>query len=1060
MSFTNTNGYFTNGKVIESAQGSTTFPGTGSPVKTFTYNSGFISYNRTITAGQSYTYWIVGDLVPTFGTLPATVTVAFSNTNSTPNFTPASSITNSVPMVNTSLYFAWNSTGVTTQTTLVLNNASNLVLYGVTITTNGTTTVTSPYLNFTTGSNTNPNGNLTYQLYLSTSGSFATATQVSGATFSQSTNNLRVFIGSTATFNTGTSYTYYLVENTFTGSSNLPLPLPLTFTGFDSNGGPYNYNTTTASGLPTVAYNLVSLAYDWTGATDNNFATATNYTLAGTATVASSSPISSTAVNIGVNKTYTNLPNVGANTTIAALSINNAFGPSPSLTISSGFTLTSTYGVNITSTTANPATINGPGTLSLPANSTNTFAAASVFNLAGAANLSNAGNFILSSTSVLNITGSSTLANTGTFTLNSDASGSATIGSLVSGNITGTYQVQRFVTGGSASLYRGYRNMSSAISSTGTTGGLIDLSYIPAGTFVTGAVVGTSCTLCTVGGTSSLFLYREDVPVINTSFVSGNFVGVTDINGTALKTTSGAPPVAGTATLPAGNGFYLFFRGDRINYVVNKTTTPFAAADNVTFTTSGTLNKGQIIVKDWFNQGSSFLSFTTATGATAQGFNLVGNPYPSSIDWHKAFSGTMTSGIYAPNTDQTVYIYNTTTKNYSTYQNTSASTGTASGSPGGSNIIPSGQGFFVHAINTSAQLIFNEDAKISSQPAMLLLNAALPGSVYLDQHLRLRLVKDSVNIDESVIVFNDNASTKYLPIEDALYLKGSGVVSLSNMSSDQIALAINHLPLPKLAPTIVPLNVSVTSNGPYSLNLSEAVNIPALFDVWLMDAFSKDSVDIKHNPTYNFNISADTASSSAKRFKLVIRQNTANAYHLLSFNGSKATGGSQLVWTTENEENYTGFTLERSANGSTFIALDVEQATGGGSYSYLDQNPVAGLDLYRLKQVDVNGTITYSNVVQLQYSNLSNAPLANGNINIFPNPVKDAINLNIVTANSAPATYNISITNSSGYIIKTFTSQQTVWQNNIADLTPGMYVIKVINNTDNSVVGTNKFIKL
>ncbi|NNU34218.1 hypothetical protein HK413_08775 [Mucilaginibacter sp. S1162] len=51
----------------------------------------------------------------------------------------------------------------------------------------------------------------------------------------------------------------------------------------------------------------------------------------------------------------------------------------------------------------------------------------------------------------------------------------------------------------------------------------------------------------------------------------------------------------------------------------------------------------------------------------------------------------MSTGIYAPNTDQTIYIYNAASKNYATYLNTSASDGT--GTLGGTNIIPSGQGF-------------------------------------------------------------------------------------------------------------------------------------------------------------------------------------------------------------------------------------------------------------------------------------------------------------------------------------------------------------------------------
>ena len=799
--------------------------------------------------------------------------------------------------------------------------------------------------------------------------------------------------------------------------------------------------TAALSGLSGIGTNTITLGGATIGYTGNN-----NQTVYTNAAIANSS------LTTGIS--YTNLTFSGTTGVKTALS--------GSLNVSGNFTNSLTSNATTTYVDLSSPTVNFTGG-SAQALAGGTGTGTKFYNVvfSGAGTKTMSGIFSVASSGVLTMSGAVTTLNAGSgvLTLNSDATGSATVAQITPGStITGNVTAQRFVQGGSASLYRGYRNMSSPISSTGTTGGLVDLSYIPASTFVTGAVASPVCTLCTVGGNPSLFLYREDLPVINTSFVSGNFVGVTDINGTALKTSSGNPPVAGTATLPAGSGFYLFFRGDRTN-PSGKTTPPYVAAENVTFSTSGKLNQGNIVVADWY--GSAALS-RSATASIAQGFHLVGNPYASSIDWDTYTAGT---AITHTNINGTIHIYNTTLKTYATYVAGSSGIGTnmPNSAVHNANVIPSGEGFFVQVATAgTGALTFTEAAKTNSQQATstnLLLSAA-PVGFTAPQYLRIQLKKDSVNNEDALLFFNSTASTAFVDNEDGPYLKGGSSLTFSTMSSDQMALAVNKLPFPKLAQTRVPLNVNATSPGPYSLSLSEAVNIPALFDVWLMDAFNKDSVDIKHNPTYNFDITGNAASSDPKRFTLVIRQNTANAYHLLSFNGSKATGGSQLNWTTENEENYTTFTVERSANGGTFTALDVEQATGGGSYSYLDQNPVGGLDLYRLKQVDVNGTITYSNVVQLQYSNLSNTPLANGNINIFPNPVKDAINLNIVTANSAPATYNISITNSNGYIVKTFTSQQTVWQNNISDLTPGMYVIKVINNTDNSVVGTNKFIKL
>ena len=127
---------------------------------------------------------------------------------------------------------------------------------------------------------------------------------------------------------------------------------------------------------------------------------------------------------------------------------------------------------------------------------------------------------------------------------------------------------------------------------------------------------------------------------------------------------------------------------------------------------------------------------------------------------------------------------------------------------------------------------------------------------------------------------------------------------------------------------------------------------------------------MRQNPTYSFNIySNDTASFGANRFRLVLRSNPAYAYQLLSFDASKVPDirQVQISWTTANEGNNTNFTVEHSIDeGKTYNVLGSLNATGAGQYGLLDQSPAEGRNLYRLKQEDINNTITYSNVVAVQ----------------------------------------------------------------------------------------------
>jgi len=258
--------------------------------------------------------------------------------------------------------------------------------------------------------------------------------------------------------------------------------------------------------------------------------------------------------------------------------------------------------------------------------------------------------------------------------------------------------------------------------------------------------------------------------------------------------------------------------------------------------------------------------------------------------------------------------------------------------------------------------------------------------------------------------------------------------------------------------------VNANTDGIYSLTLKDIVSVPRLYDIWLMDKYKNDSLDMRQNLTYHFNIlKSDTNSFGSKRFTLVIRQNPAYAYQLLDFAATKVQDARQVQvqWSTVNEGNYTRFTIERSIdNGKTFDVLGGVPATDQGKYSLIDKNPVNGQNLYRLKQEDINNTITYSKVVSVQYAIQSNN-IVNNILSIYPNPVTSNISLSIAAKNTSDiASYNIKFMNSSGIVVKQVTSSQSSWQGSISSLEPGTYVVQVLNTKDASLIGQTKFVKL
>ena len=72
----------------------------------------------------------------------------------------------------------------------------------------------------------------------------------------------------------------------------------------------------------------------------------------------------------------------------------------------------------------------------------------------------------------------------------------------------------------------------------------------------------------------------------------------------------------------------------------------------------------------------------------------------------------------------------------------------------------------------------------------------------------------------------------------------------------------------------------------------------------------------------------------------------------------------------------------------------------------------------------------------------------------------NAFNAGLALTAAGNASYQIKIFNITGDVVKSATSTQTAWQQNVSDLLPGTYVLKVVNSKDNTVVGSGTFIKI
>jgi len=646
--------------------------------------------------------------------------------------------------------------------------------------------------------------------------------------------------------------------------------------------------------------------------------------------------------------------------------------------------------------------------------------------------------------------------NGGNFVLQSDQYGSATIGAIPlnatrPNSFDGTFTAERYL-----SAHRGYRLLASPVyAATSGSNKVYSLNYVQGSAYISGTSATGGFDKVSQGPT--LYLYREDVTVSNATFISGNYQSINNLNNGYNSTPTYTFDVtSGSYSIPNTNGFLFFFRGDRFSstYSMAQEFTPGNPAEAVTMTTNGSLGQQQYTFRDWYTPSSANLGYSNPNVA-AQGFNLAGNPYPSSIDWESYQTTTTGTGIYATNLNSTVYELNPITQNYDTYQKGGTYTNS------GTRTIASGQGFFVLANNASATLQLNESCKTNTLNTGTTLFMGTPADRLALREIRIQMRMDSINTDDMVLNFRDDAKAAYDFQEDAPYRIGNGKVSMASISADNVALAINKLPFVIKGQTIG-LKVGALADGTYSLNLKDIKGIPHLFAVWVRDNYLKDSTNLSKGP-YTFSIAkADTNSFGSKRFVLVIKQDPAYAYHLLDFRARRHPDVRQVdvTWDTQYEGNYTNFTVERSIDGGkTFTILGSITAADASTYGITDKTPVDGMNLYRLKQEDINNQITYSAIVPVGFSGLSNSLSKNG-VNIFPNPATGVVNMSVLNNFNTSSSYNFMITNTSGKTLKQGASALPYWQYDVTDWMPGTYFVKIFDSKTQALVGTTKLVKL
>jgi Secretion system C-terminal sorting domain/GEVED domain len=289
------------------------------------------------------------------------------------------------------------------------------------------------------------------------------------------------------------------------------------------------------------------------------------------------------------------------------------------------------------------------------------------------------------------------------------------------------------------------------------------------------------------------------------------------------------------------------------------------------------------------------------------------------------------------------------------------------------------------------------------------------------------------NMGTSVSVYNNTGSTATLVAW--VDLNGNG--QFESTEACNTVAAIASTPVQQTISIIWPAAKTATAtitNGTYTymrIRLVKSTSLPALSSSTPVGYYDNGEIEDYRTIVDNYPL----------------------AINLLSFDAVKAgTTTSKITWAATEDATETAYEIERSAdarNWEKIAAQNSDNIAGTESYTMIDNQPLSGINYYRLVYTEAGGRKSFSAIRSVLFGNLSKE------VTLLPNPASNQFNISINNT-YANTLVHIKITSVSGNILyeqkKIANTGQNTYSISIPSTWPqGMYLVH-INKDDETIV--------